>query len=201
MSFFQCERCGCVDDPALTQNGCKSADIFDWTGIEDRQGKLLCSACAPDKFVHFGKSGLGVWHGKFPRIFLPLGMFVRNPQGLLAHKETGDTNYKAYAVIRHDDGLEGDMFMDSEIIASVGAKLKANGYDGLYYAGECACELGDIAPCGTMECGGKDDGDYINGCEPGYKHIDPRPQFGGNWCMHKSKEPLTTEEWEQMVYE
>lgn len=36
--------------------------------------------------------------------------------------------------------------------------LKANGYDGLYVAGECACQLSDLAPCGERD----------DACKPGY---------------------------------
>jgi len=39
--------------------------------------------------------------------------------------------------------------------------LKDNGYDGLYAAGECACTLGELMPCGS--------GSYtVWTCEPGY---------------------------------
>lgn len=38
--------------------------------------------------------------------------------------------------------------------------LKDNGFDGLYCAGECGCQLSDLIPC---------DGDF-SGCEPGYKN-------------------------------
>lgn len=37
--------------------------------------------------------------------------------------------------------------------------LKDNGYEGLTRDAECACELGDLAPCG----------EDISHCEPGYK--------------------------------
>jgi len=32
--------------------------------------------------------------------------------------------------------------------------LKQNGYDGIYYPGECACKIDDLAPCGEslLEC-------------------------------------------------
>lgn len=37
--------------------------------------------------------------------------------------------------------------------------LKDNGYDGLFYDGECGCELNDLVPCGADP----------SQCEPGYK--------------------------------
>ena len=53
-------------------------------------------------------------------------------------------------------------------------KLSAKGYTGLYCPGECACEICEIAPCGKVD----EIGEYINGCLPGYKHVDPRSEFG-----------------------
>lgn len=38
--------------------------------------------------------------------------------------------------------------------------LEANGYDGLFFPGECACENADLAPC---------DGGPFPECSPGYK--------------------------------
>lgn len=39
-------------------------------------------------------------------------------------------------------------------------ELKKDGYDGLYCPeGNCACELGDLHPCG----------EYTEECKPGYK--------------------------------
>lgn len=201
MSLFQCERCGCAENSAVAYGGTKLiADILNWDGMEDRRGMMLCSACAPAEYRHGGKSGLGVWHGTFSRVFLPMGMFVKNPQGNLAHRETGDINYHKYALIRADDGFDTE-YSHSDIIASTRAKLKANEFEGLFWEGECACELSDLAPCGNATCGQNDDGDYINGCKPGYKHIDPRPERGGHWCIGSKKEPLTIKDWEQMVYE
>lgn len=37
--------------------------------------------------------------------------------------------------------------------------LRQNGFDGLYYPGECGCEINDLAPCGEM----------TGQCEPGVK--------------------------------
>jgi len=40
--------------------------------------------------------------------------------------------------------------------------LEENGYDGLYYPGECACENDDLAPCG----------EDISKCDAGYFTAD-----------------------------
>lgn len=37
--------------------------------------------------------------------------------------------------------------------------LESNGYDGLFAAGECACLVSDLAPCG----------EFPWDCEPGYR--------------------------------
>lgn len=82
-------------------------DCFDWTGIEGRKGKLLCSACGPTKFRDGKRSGFGEWHGEFQRIFLPLGMFVTNEVGNLAHILTGEEDYRRYE-IETPAGQEGE---------------------------------------------------------------------------------------------
>ncbi len=100
MSLYQCERCGCCENTALACQGCDghAETFFDWAGFEDRRGKKLCSACAPTKLTDGTPSELGEWHGVFPRVFLPLGMFRMNREGNLAHIETGETDYRKYAL-------------------------------------------------------------------------------------------------------
>lgn len=71
MSLYQCEECGARENTAV--------------GHFHGQGKKICSKC------HTGK-----WHNIFPRIILPMGMFVTNKDGNLAHKETGDTDVRKY---------------------------------------------------------------------------------------------------------
>lgn len=73
----------------------------------------------------------------------------------------------------------------------IAAKLIDDGFDGLYYPGECACLLSDLAPCGETQEGG----DYINDCEGGYKHVDPAGS--NNFCVSSSKKPPTAGEWEK----
>ena len=69
MPLFKCEHCGCREN---TATGCFwsrcNPEIFDWVGIEDRQGKALCSACGPTKYRDGIKTAWGAWHGLFPRV-------------------------------------------------------------------------------------------------------------------------------------
>jgi hypothetical protein len=106
VSLFQCERCGCCENTALACQGCDgyAVTFFDWTGIEDRKGKKLCSACAPTKYGDGEPTEYGKWHGEFPRTFLPMGMFRTNHEGNLAHKETGDTEFRKYAIEEKGNG-------------------------------------------------------------------------------------------------
>lgn len=99
MSLFQCENCGGRENTALSLQGTKAiSEYFDWTGIEDRKGKFLCSACAPAKHSDGTDSKLGAWHGEFPQLFLPIGEFKTNGQGNLEHIQTGDTDIQKYAI-------------------------------------------------------------------------------------------------------
>ena len=99
MSLFQCEHCGCAENTALSSQGFKVLqDRFDWTGIEDRRGKRLCSACGPTKYSDGTESFYGQWHGKFDRIFLPMGQFRTNKVGNLEHIETGDDDFRKFAL-------------------------------------------------------------------------------------------------------
>lgn len=101
MSLFQCERCGCAENTALSGQGIKGfpEQWYDWTGIEDRKGLLLCSACGPTRYADDpDPTGFGKWHGKFERVFLPKGMFFTNRVGNLEHKETGSEDFKQYRI-------------------------------------------------------------------------------------------------------
>jgi len=106
MSLFQCEHCGCCENTALSSQGFKyTREFFNWTGIEDREGKLLCSDCGPTHYSDGSKTTYGVWHNQFPRIFLPKGKFKTNNQGNLEHIETGSIDFKKYA-----GGIEEEHF-------------------------------------------------------------------------------------------
>jgi hypothetical protein len=71
---------------------------FDWTGIEERKGKKVCSACGPSKYSDGSPTEYGVWHGRFDRKFLPMGMFKTNKEGNLEHIETGSTDICQYEI-------------------------------------------------------------------------------------------------------
>lgn len=80
MSLFQCDECGCRENTAT------SGYWFRKDEGSACKGRKLCSACDPD---------IGKWHGKFDRVYLPIGMFETNKQGNLAHKETGEVDSQA----------------------------------------------------------------------------------------------------------
>lgn len=100
MSLFQCQNCGCCENTALACQGCDgyAETFFDWTGLEDRKGKRLCSACAPTRYSDGERTEYGKWHGVFDRVFLPMGMFRTSHDGNLEHIETGDQDFERYAV-------------------------------------------------------------------------------------------------------
>ena len=92
MSLFQCEVCGCVENTALSYQGCAlMADSFNWDYAPDREGKLVCSACGPVKFAKGQPTKLGKWHDQFDRHYLPKGQFETNNRGDLVLKGTGES--------------------------------------------------------------------------------------------------------------
>lgn len=101
MSLFQCEVCGCCENTALSCQGFKKMlflGTHSYAYAPEREGLELCSACGPTHYASGNPTEYGKWHGEFPRIFLPMGMFITDARGNLAHKETGDTNFPAYAI-------------------------------------------------------------------------------------------------------
>lgn len=109
MSLFQCEVCGCCENTALSCQGFYwMTDLFDWSYAPEREGKKLCSACGPTHYKSGKQSEWGVWHGRFPRVRLPLGAFKTDRQGNLAHVETGDTDYHRYEIQEPTPPQEND---------------------------------------------------------------------------------------------
>lgn len=107
MSLFQCAKCGCRENTALSCQGFLwTGDFFDWTGLEEWKGQKLCSACGPTKYAKGEPSEYGKWHDEFPRRFLPKGQYITCPVGNLIHKDTrlppsnvaySDTEYSSVA--------------------------------------------------------------------------------------------------------
>lgn len=85
MSIFQCSVCGCAENTA----NCNYHYEVVFLQIPPR-----CSGCTE----HPKDKNKPGWHMRFERIYLPLGMFVTNRDGNLAHKVTGDTYYQAYRI-------------------------------------------------------------------------------------------------------
>jgi len=103
MSLFSCAKCGTVENTALGRCGHpyflnsykddKTKPQLDSyreiLGIPPGEDfKQYCSACCPMWFnkKEFGMGpnpnptpGNGLWHGRFKRNYLPLGMFETNP--------------------------------------------------------------------------------------------------------------------------
>jgi hypothetical protein len=99
VSLYQCEHCGCCENTALGMQPATPPKWFDWTGIEDRRGKHLCSACMPELYSKGERvSKAGGWHGQFDRVFLPKGKFRTNRVGNLEHIETGSEDFRAHAL-------------------------------------------------------------------------------------------------------
>lgn len=99
MSLFQCQACGCRENTAYAIQGFKfSVELYDWAYAPEREGLLLCSACGPPFDKNGAPSGFGYWHGQLERMFLPIGMFKTGRMGTLVHVETGDEDYRAYAI-------------------------------------------------------------------------------------------------------
>lgn len=83
MSLFQCQNCGCKENTALSHQGFSWPEDYDWTGMEDRKGMKLCSACGPTKYLSGEQTDGGKWHGQFERVFLPKGEYRTNSVGNL----------------------------------------------------------------------------------------------------------------------
>lgn len=99
MSLYQCEHCGCCENTALgAYYSAAMPEIFDWSGMEERKGKRLCSADGPVKYVDGNPTGYGKWHGEFERVYLPMGAFYTNKRGNLKHSETGREDFRSFAV-------------------------------------------------------------------------------------------------------
>lgn len=68
MALFKCEKCGCVENTALSGQGFQRVGIYDWSYAPELKGKMLCSECGPRQF-NDGKPTPygGKWHGVFKK--------------------------------------------------------------------------------------------------------------------------------------
>lgn len=98
MSLFQCQVCGCVENTALAAQGFVNGmdKYFDWSYAPERKGLRLCSVCGPSSYRDGKTTEYGKWHNRFPREFLPHGVFETNRVGNLSHIETGSEDYRPY---------------------------------------------------------------------------------------------------------
>lgn len=78
VSLYQCEKCGGRENTATGHY---------WVAKRNKEPEI-CSEC------HTGQ-----WHNRFPKLMLPIGMFITNQEGNLEHKETGDTDIYKYELI------------------------------------------------------------------------------------------------------
>lgn len=91
MSLFQCAKCGCRENTALSDQGFIFTSSYNWTGLEDFKGQKLCCVCGPTKHCDDTPvSKAGKWHERFPRRFLPKGMFKTARDGNLENVQTGE---------------------------------------------------------------------------------------------------------------
>jgi len=70
-----------------------------------------------------------------------------------------------------------------DVLEIVKRYLLDNGYDGLYYPGECSCDVDDLAPCGG-------DLNSVADCRPGHRV----PCQCGEGCEYDIGEAITTPE-------
>lgn len=64
MPCFVCENCECIENTALSSYWATNARDM-W--LVEFSGKILCSECAPPTYKDGSPSGLGEWHGRFPK--------------------------------------------------------------------------------------------------------------------------------------
>ena len=70
------------------------------------------------------------------------------------------------------------------VIEIVREHLEKGGFGGLMEESiNCGCKLDDLVPCSSD----------FSGCEPGYKHMDPRNR--GRWAIWRQKKPPTAKQW------
>lgn len=106
MSMFQCEVCGCAENTARGVGVFYiQPKIFDWSYAPERKGKKVCSACGPSHYSDGSPTRHGGnWHGKFKRVYYPLGFFKTGPDGNLIHVTAGKVDLSKYVI--SDDTID-----------------------------------------------------------------------------------------------
>lgn len=136
MSLFQCARCGCRENTALSHQGFIFDSYFDWTDIEEYRGKKLCSACGPFTYKDSGKilstrmdrELPGVWHGQFERSYLPKdGSIFTNRVGNLESKD-GRPLSELYSPTEYPP-VRGVRFVPEHVVNQVSALVLSSRLD------------------------------------------------------------------------
>lgn len=142
MSLFQCAKCGCLENTALTpcshstylmnqefKRNPKHPAFLSYKkilGLYPKQVfKNYCSACCPVWFdgQNYGVgpnpspkadkwNGGGLWHGDFRRRFFPMGKMFTDDGGNLKHKEHPDDSDILKYEIPKPDWVQGDVGED-----------------------------------------------------------------------------------------
>lgn len=129
MPIFQCDKCGCAENSAITKCSHSSYKMNvqfenDPTNLALNSYKKIigidpsmpfgryCSACCPVWFNNedkYGvgpnpnpKPGCGLWHNKFRRMFLPKGQFSTARNGNLMHTETQDEDVAKWKLAKEE---------------------------------------------------------------------------------------------------
>lgn len=157
MSIFQCNKCGCAENTALTR--CYHCTLNreeehpaitsyrEIVGLKpgERFGHY-CSACCPVWFTEKGDYGVGpnpkpsadkwegggLWHGRWERMFLPLGEFETNQVGNLQRKGTTDDQVSKWA-IPVPPGIDGPITATE--VLELSAKFKDAAKEPVLYPG------------------------------------------------------------------
>jgi hypothetical protein len=80
------------------------------------------------------------------------------------------------------------------VIQIVKAHLEANGFDGLFSSGNCACKKDDLAPCGEIQ--GDCEAGHLSkcDCDEGHDfHIEPEAKVTGSPDLSASPNGLPGE--------
>ena len=65
MGLYNCEKCGVMENTALSMYWSRNSDIIPI----DYRGKRLCSECSPKLFSDGTVTGYGKWHGRFEKCY------------------------------------------------------------------------------------------------------------------------------------